>query len=698
MPWTCGSVEQELRPPRVAELGPLRAEVVGRRGRARRRPSSFSAALIVQTAYVIVPPGPHALGRGAQQRELKLGQRLAPASAGPAASRGRRGRSTARPRARGRSPSSSAGSSSASAQTTVTFVAPSRAAFSSSSRARPGCFSTATTSPSGSCVAFPPGRGAEVEHPLARPRRRRRRRRAASRGSAARRAALEPVGDGIASHRTGPRPSSAIRDRRVSGGSFCARISASALVGAELAPPGLGHPVGIGVLERRLRRASLRAAPRAASSMPVDEPAHDRVRERRPRARGPAGARARRVSFDGRVRRHRVHEAELVGAEPQRGAHGRVELAHGPPAERLDRVVERAHALHRAVRELHRERAVARVERPPPRRGTPGRRTRPPRRRAGRPRSATGAAAAQRRRPRRYSSAVMRLPPSRLHLEQLDAARDEQRVLARRAARARRAGGGRDEPARADVRRERADVVEDLLRRPRPVELAVGGGDLLGVRRALLRLRDEGRLGEAPRRAARRRASPARSNTAPASSSGPIGKARAARRSGRRRARRVVRWIVTPVSRSPAMIARSTGAAPRQRGSSDGWTFSQSRSLEQLLGDEHAVAGDDDDPAPRRGTRSSRSGCSTGIPSRSAASFAGGAAILRPRPGGRSGRVTRSSISWRSREPLQHGGAERRGRRDGELHALGRQQAAENGLGPELRRAPPAAARASCGR
>ena len=32
--------------------------------------------------------------------------------------------------------------------------------------------------------------------------------------------------------------------------------------------------------------------------------------------------------------------------------------------------------------------------------------------------------------------------------------------------------------------------------------------------------------------------------------------------------------IVTPVSVSPAMIARSTGAAPRQRGSSDGWTLS----------------------------------------------------------------------------------------------------------------------------
>jgi hypothetical protein len=34
--------------------------------------------------------------------------------------------------------------------------------------------------------------------------------------------------------------------------------------------------------------------------------------------------------------------------------------------------------------------------------------------------------------------------------------------------------------------------------------------------------------------------------------------------------------IETPVSSSPAMIARSTGAAPRQRGSSDGCTLSSS--------------------------------------------------------------------------------------------------------------------------
>ena len=54
--------------------------------------------------------------------------------------------------------------------------------------------------------------------------------------------------------------------------------------------------------------------------------------------------------------------AELVGAEAQRRAHRRVELAHRPLAELLDAEVERPRALHRSVREPLRERTVARVE------------------------------------------------------------------------------------------------------------------------------------------------------------------------------------------------------------------------------------------------------------------------------------------------------------------------------------------------
>src|SRR5918995_1477179 len=65
------------------------------------------------------------------------------------------------------------------------------------------------------------------------------------------------------------------------------------------------------------------------------------------------------------------------------------------------------------------------------------------------------------------------------------------------------------------------------------------------------------------------------------SSSGPIGKRRWAA-IGPASKSAVVLWMVTPVSRSPAMIARSTGAAPRQRGRREGWTFSQSRSAMRM--------------------------------------------------------------------------------------------------------------------
>ena len=57
-----------------------------------------------------------------------------------------------------------------------------------------------------------------------------------------------------------------------------------------------------------------------------------------------------------------VGPGELVGAEPQRRDHRRVELPHRPLAELLDAVVDRARALHRAVGEPLREGPVAIVE------------------------------------------------------------------------------------------------------------------------------------------------------------------------------------------------------------------------------------------------------------------------------------------------------------------------------------------------
>ena len=86
------------------------------------------------------------------------------------------------------------------------------------------------------------------------------------------------------------------------------------------------------------------------------------------------------------------------------------------------------------------------------------------------------------------------------------------------------------------------------------------------------------------------------------------------------------------------------------------------RAVEQGLRDERAVRGDDDRlGVVDRGDSSSCSGWRTSMPSRSAASFAGGAPTCRPRPRGRSGRVSRNAISCVSLQPLEHVGAERRG-------------------------------------
>ena len=78
----------------------------------------------------------------------------------------------------------------------------------------------------------------------------------------------------------------------------------------------------------------------------------------------------------------------------------------------------------------------------------------------------------------------------------------------------------------------------------------------------------------------------------------------------------------TPVSASPARIARSTGAAPRQRGSSEKWrltigTASSTCGLIELAeGDDHAELD------PRVDARR-RPWSVTGRPSSSAAAFTG---------------------------------------------------------------------------
>ena len=132
------------------------------------------------------------------------------------------------------------------------------------------------------------------------------------------------------------------------------------VLGAEVAPPRLRDPVRIRVLEcglRRCRLGQLVEQPRDS----VCEPAKHGVRER-DRALEPGAPNELDRLVDGRVPRDAVDEAELVRAEAERGSHRRVEAVDAPASERLDRVVERAGALHRAEREPLRERAVAIVE------------------------------------------------------------------------------------------------------------------------------------------------------------------------------------------------------------------------------------------------------------------------------------------------------------------------------------------------
>ena len=106
--------------------------------------------------------------------------------------------------------------------------------------------------------------------------------------------------------------------------------------------------------------------------------------------------------------------------------------------------------------------------------------------------------------------------------------------------------------------------------------------------------------------------------------------------------------IETPVSASPAMIARSTGAAPRQRGSSDGCTLKISYSLssgsETITPYAQRASASGSAAAIRSSTSGacSASGWISSSPSERAVSATGGDCSALPRPLGRSGRVITS--------------------------------------------------------
>src|SRR4051794_12790323 len=107
--------------------------------------------------------------------------------------------------------------------------------------------------------------------------------------------------------------------------------------------------------------------------------------------------------------------------------------------------------------------------------------------------------------------------------------------------------------------------------------------------------------------------------------------------------------IETPVWASPAIIARSTGAAPRQRGSSDGCTLRMSWSVSSgsltSAPKAHRITASGCTAAMRARAASSLTdaGWSTSMPSSRAATATGGGPILRPRPCLASGRVTTSA-------------------------------------------------------
>ena len=275
--------------------------------------------------------------------------------------------------------------------------------------------------------------------------------------------------------------------------------------------------------------------------------------------------------------------------------------AYAPAACRACRsLVERADALHGSVGEPLRERALPFVEASGPRCERRGRRRRPARTRVTAPRTRrgarrraaiSGARAGTRRTP---CAARLRAAPRGARARRRVASRRERALqtitrAARRRRRARRCA------ARARGRGSRA------LARRGQVELAVRRPDLLGVRGAV------SGCGRTPARAARRRSAARRSRRTVRTPCRRRPRARArmppARRSVRRRAPSVVRWIVTPVCVSPAMIARSIGAAPRQRGRSDGCTLSQSARSSSTSGMSNPYAAT---TTCRRGARCSR--------------------------------------------------------------------------------------------
>ena len=612
VPWTCGSVcrnsgrrgwrncghssarrRVDLEPGRVDDG--LRLVGVDRADRVDDRPAR-----------------PHALGRGAQQLELELGQRLgAPAQVRPPVQ-------DAEPRARcvdeRAVEADQLGRKRAAVGDDDAHVRRAEPPHGLLELARARLVDLDRRHLAREHRRLAAGRGAEVER-RARPRvRRPRARRAATPRSAARSGPrrARPRRPGRRARRRGSSasgvPSISPRTSRTTGsaGLVLRAHERERLLRAEVAPPRLGDPVRVRVLQRGLARASPPGATSSSGRDPVGEPPQHGVRERD----GPLepGTRARARPTRSRRRSAATPSTKPSWYAPSRSAArtGGSRRCDAATAERLDRVVERPHALHGAEREPLRERAIALVEARRPPCEARDRRTRRPRRRAGgrrTPRARAGLTVAAREAMPRTS---IRRPPSGWTSTRLERA-----VVADARAPDRDAAAVELGP-RADVRRERAHDVDELARGSRR------GRACRSVGRDLVRVRD---------------ARPSCSRKAGVGSASTSSSRSTATRGGRRvdlarivvrRRRRTARcaaigpasssftslMIVTPVSASPAMSARSTGAAPRQRGSSDGWTLSQSRSASSASGTMQPVGdGDDRRRAEVEARARARSGC-----------------------------------------------------------------------------------------
>ena len=223
----------------------------------------------------------------------------------------------------------------------------------------------------------------------------------------------------------------------------------------------------------------------------------------------------------------------------------------------------------------------------------------------------------------------------------------------------------------------------ELDRRQRRVEAPLVRGDLLRVGRPRVVLLgelepDPRSAGRAPGRSARRRAARAAPTGSRSRRRARSARARRAR-PGPSRGRRSRRITHTPVSASPAMIARSIGAAPRQRGSSDGWTLSSSSS--ESSGSRISWPKAQTTPSSGSAARIAAIASAPSVASvlqqpdaraRAAAAAAGTGATRRPRPCRRSGGVTTSSGRCaRLGKPAQDRGGERRGAEVDDPQSLG---------------------------